>query len=272
MKSLLSIKMWFAFFARILKALFPAEMVLFIFAVPSLKDLKKSRMLRLLVLFILTTLAVRLIPFFAGAPFSGRYFLPFAVGIAIFATSGMIPLVKLLKSIIVKYFGHCNAFYIYFVLIAIIGVSYSLKALRPRNDKPWLQMIPKAIKHFSTSSAPPIIVSNNLDERFGYYANTTELYKLDFKKNWLLTKQFSNGNDSKWQPTNNHRGIDNLFAEFARIGKDKIFIIVRVPKKERSILADELCEYDKTLSLIGTFTDRKKRKFELYKFKKSPLF
>jgi len=272
MKSLLSIKMWFAFFARILRAIFPAEMILIIFAIPSLKDLKKSRMLRLLIIFILTTLAVRLIPFFAGAPFSGRYFLPFAVGVAIFAVSGITPLVKIIESLILKKFRKCNVFYIYFILISIIGVSYSLKALRPRNDKPWLQMIPKAIKQFSTSSEVPIIVSNDLDERFGYYANTTELYKLNFKKDWLLTKQFSDGNDSKWKPTNKHRGIDNLFAEFARIGKDKIFIIVRVPKKERSILAEKLCNYDKTLSLIGTFTDRKKRKFELYKFKKSPLF
>lgn len=224
--------------------------------------------MRLLVIFLLGDLGVRTLLFFSAVPFSQRYFYPFSVTITIIAATGIIPLVEIISTKIIRKSSEINKFAIYALLITVIGVSYTLKAIHPRNDKPWLQMIPAAIRKLTPENKTPVIISNNLDERFGYYAETTELYQIHPEQNWLLMKRVPNKDDSEWEPLDQQRGISNLAEKIEKIGSNRVFIILKVEKSGTSESDIELNEKLPGINLSGTFTDRKKRRFKLYTIKK----
>jgi hypothetical protein len=264
MNSLLSLKMWFLLLKRLFIAIFPAELVLIPFAVKSFKLLKSSAVMRLLIIFLIVDLGVRTLLFFSAVPFSQRYFYPFAITISIIAASGFIPLVHFISSKILKRTSTIQKFTLSALLIVIVGVSYSLKALKPRNDKPWLQMIPTAIKQLTPENKTPVIICNDLDERFGYYAGTTDLYQLHPDKKWLLLKRVQTEEDSDWAPLDQKRGIHNLAEKIKQMGSERVFIIMKVEKNGTSESDIELNEKFPGITLTGTFTDRKKRVFKLY--------
>jgi len=266
-KSLLSLKMWLILLERVFRAIFPAELVLLPFSLKNFKLLKSSPIMRLLVIFLICDFGIRTILFFSAVPFSQRYFYPFSVTVIIIAASGIIPFVEIISSKILKKTSEIEKFSLYFLLLAIIGISYSLKAIRPRNDKPWLQMIPAAIKHLTPEGKSPVIISNNLDERFGYYAGTTEVYQLYPRKNWLLMKNIQIEEGSDWAPFDKKRGIDNLAEKIKQIGTERVFIIMKVAKNGTSESDTELNEKLPGIKHTGTFTDRKKRVFKLYTIK-----
>lgn len=267
MKALLSFKMWLILLGRIFSAIYPAELVLLPFSWKSFKLLKTSSIMRLLIIFLIGDLAVRTFLFFTGIPFSQRYFYPFAVTIAIIAASGLIPLVNIISEKILKKTSETQKFTIYALLVIIVGVSYSLKAINPRNDKPWLQAIPAAIKTLTPDNKTPVIICNKLDERFGYYAGTTELYKIYPRENWQLMKKIKTETYSKWTPLDKKRGIQNLAKKINQIGSDRVFIILKVAKSGTSNADVELNKELPGLHLTGTFTDRKKRVLKLYTVK-----
>lgn len=264
MKPFFSIKLWLIFLHRMAKAIYPADMVLMVFALPELKKIKESRAMRFLVIFLLCNLAVRLVPFFACVPFSERYFFPFAVNIAILATYGISNLVEFLDTKIIKGKIKVSKFQLYALLVLIIGLSYTAKALMPRNDKPWLKMIPAAMKRFVPTGKTPIIISNDLDERWGYYAQTNQLYRLHPEQDWLLMKQVRVGREYRWEEFDEKRGIPNLQEKIESLGMDWVFIILKVEKSGTSKSEKELVEKFTDIHLVGTFTDRKKRVFKLY--------
>jgi len=269
MNSLLSFKMWLIFIHRIFNALFPADLILLVFSLSSYKKLKESKALRFFSIFLVCDLGVRGVIFFAGVPFSGRYLFPFAVAIAILAAFGIIPLVEILQKVILKVKCNIkiNTFYLYAILIIIIGISYSIKALLPRNDKPWLQRIPAAIKKLVPEGKTPVIISNKLDERFGYYADTTQIYMLDPAKNWVLMEKVKTDTDSKFIACSRKRGIANLAEKINELGAERVFIIMRVGKDGNSVPNTELLKKLPGIHLSGTFTDRKKRILKLYSIK-----
>ena len=268
MSSLFSLKMWWIFFLRLLKVIYPAELVLLPFAYKSFKLIKTSPYMRFMIVFLICDLGARAVIFFAGVPFSQRYFYPFAVIVAIFATSGIIPFVDILSVKVLKRTSEMQKFNLYFFLIIVIGLSYSMKALRPRNDKPWLQAISSVIKQLSPPNTTPVIICNHLDERFGYYAGTTEMYQLYPSKDWLLMKRVKTENDSRWVPFDNKRGIKNLSAKIAKMNPERVFIILRVGKDGNSESNTQLTENLPGINLVGRFTDRKKRIFKLYTIKR----
>lgn len=267
MSKFLSWQLWLICLLRLAKALFPAEMVLFVFSLTTFKKLKDSRMMRWLLIFLICDLGVRMIVFFGGVPFTGRYFYPFAITIAIFAAAGIIPLVDFLvfldEKTLNKKLKH-KKFQIFALIVIIIGVSYSIKALLPRNDKPWLQTIPAAIKHIAPPGKTPVIMSNNLDERFGYYAGTDELYIIDPDDDWRMLKRFQTASDSKFKYLDDKRGITNLVDKIKLIGAERVFIIMYLDKNQSTPSDTELQEKLPGIKLFGTFTDRKKRVYKLY--------
>lgn len=264
MKPFFSIKLWFIFLHRVLKAIYPADIVLIIFVIPEFKKIMKSRAMRFMVIFLLCNLGVRLVPFFACVPFTQRYFFPFAVNIAILATYGIVNLVDFLDKKIINGRIKISKFQLYALLLLIIGLSYTAKALMPRNDKPWLQMIPDAIKQFIPAGKKPIIISNDLDERWGYYAGTDQLYRLHPEKDWQLMKQVRVGREYRWEEFDDKRGIPNLVEKIRQLGADRVFIILKVEKSGTSESEKELVDNFPGINLAGSFTDRKKRVFKLY--------
>lgn len=286
MSTFLSLKMWLIFLHRLIKAMFPAEIVLLIFSWQSFKRLKDSVSMRFLTLFLICDLIARMVIFFAGVPFSGRYFYPLSVTIAIFAAAGITPFIgflhrlmrntqkveesnspklyKFFNSNIIRKTARITEFQLYAFIILVIGISYSLKALHPRNDKPWLQMIPSKIKQLTPENSKPVIISNYMDERFGYYAGTTELYILKPDDNWNLLKRVKTENDSKWISFDNKRGIESFADKISKLNSNSIFIILRVGKDGNSPANTELIDKLPRLKLVKEFTDRKKRKLKLY--------
>lgn len=270
MSKFLSWKLWLIFLHRLAKALFPAEIALFVFSLANFKKLKESRFLRWLLIFLVCDLGVRMVLFFGGVPFTGRYLYPFAITIAIFAVAGLVPLVTFLDEKILQKKLTDRKFQMYALIILIIGVSYSIKALLPRNDKPWLQAMPAAIRQFCPAGKTPVIISNNLDERFGYYAGTEEMYILKPEKDWLLMKRFEDEEDSKFLPLDKKRGIPNLAEKINQMGADRVFIFMYLDKNESTPSDTELTQGLPGIQFKGKYTDRKKRVYKLYTITNSP--
>lgn len=268
MKPFFSIKLWCIFFFRLIKVIYPADLVLIIFALPEFKRLKESRTMRFLLIFLVCNVGVRLVPFFACVPFTQRYFYPCAINIAILAAYGIVNLVEFLDTKIIKKKIKITQFHLYSLLIIIIGIAYSAKALNPRNDKPWLQVIPAVITKIIPSEKVPIIISNDLDNRWGYYADTEELYQLDPEQDWLLMKPIRVGFEYRWVEFDQQRGISNLAEKINAMGKDRVFLILRVDKNGESPSNSSLLKQYPEIYLKGTFKDRKKRVFKLYSFVK----
>ena len=269
MNSLLSFKMWGIFLHRLINACFPAEVVFLIFSKETFKRVKDSRALRVLLIFIFSDLLIRMVVFFAGIPFSGRYLLPWTIGVLIVCGAGLTPLVSFVSSKIPERINKISQFHIYAFIVFGIMTGYSIKALHPRNDKPWLQAIPAKIRSIATAGVKPVIITNYMDERFGYYAGTTSLYELKISENWNLLKKVKKGNDARWQSFDHKRGIENLNNKIERLGKQRVFIIVRLKKHGKSKTDMAILEKLPGIKLVKTFTDRKKRKLNLYSFREN---
>ena len=218
MNSLLSLEMWGIFISRILDAIFPFEwfflafFILYIIAknknntisklfgpekIPGFNINFKSPVLIFIVLFILCDLGIRGMVFFAGIPFSGRYFIPFSISISIFAAAGIIPISNCIATKIPLKNKPSVHIIIILMLIAIV-LSYSAKTLRPHFDKPWLQTFGRLIKENTGKNEKAVILSNKLDERYGYYGNTELFIQFQTGKTWTIQKKIKNKNASRW--------------------------------------------------------------------------
>lgn len=266
---LLNIKLWLILLERLFLAIYPAELVLIPFSIKSLKQLRASAILHLLFIFLLVDVGIRTLLFFSAVPFSQRYFFPFAVTVSILVVAGFNPLVDFISKKVIRKTSEAAKFTLAAVLIFTIGLSYSLKALSPRKDKPWLQMIPATIKQLTPPNSTPVIISNELDERFGYYADSHEMYRVHPDKKWLLMKRKKIKEDNDWAPFDQKKGISNLAEKINEMGSNRVFIILKVEKNGTSDADKELSENLPDIFLAGTFTDRKKRVFKLYTIKKT---
>ena len=133
----------------------------------------------------------------------------------------------------------------------------------PRNDKPWLQAIPKAISYFNKTGKQPVIISNDLDGRFGYYANTKALYELKVQQNWTMYHSERRGEYDNLVPK-----YLKSSAEFEKkidsFGRERCFIIWRAGRKGYIIDDQILQKSFPNIKLLGVFKDKKKRVFKLY--------
>jgi len=260
MNTVFSLKMWLIFLHRILLSCYPAEVAFLVFSKKTFLRLKESRILRVLSIFIVCDLIVRMVVFFAGVPFSGRYFLPWTVGLAVFVGGGFKPFVefvsrktRLAESVIAA------------IVLCAIAIGYSIKALHPRMDKPWLQAIPAKIRSLTPEEMEPVIISNYMDGRFGYYAGTDRLLMLRPEEDWSLYAQRRRcGQDVRWTRLKRKAGLEGLRGLVSGLNHQRVFIVLRVGNHGADSAEVAELESLKCLRVVESYKDKKGRRFKLY--------
>ena len=120
------------------------------------------------------TLAVRLLPFFAGVPYQDRYFLPLATLVTIFAAKAVLELVPLIHERL-KGFNHVTFDRVFVACFAGVFLMNVVKALLPHFDKPEVNAVAQTIMRLCPPGAKPVLVSSFPDPRYAYYADAKYL-------------------------------------------------------------------------------------------------
>jgi hypothetical protein len=224
--------------------------------------------------FIVCDLGVRAMLFFGGIPFSGRYFIPFTISISIFAAAGVIPVSNYIASKLLPSKKNISPQLIAIILLLIICISYSGKNLIPHFNKPWLQAFGKIIKEKTGKDEQAVILSNKLDERYGYYGNTESFIQFHTGKSWRIQKKIRNKNASHWvfckKPPNLKAFSEKLkqISNKMKIPGKKIkrFAIIRTYGKKD--LDAKLLRFEKLVKMkkIKTFSYKKNRTITLYEY------
>jgi len=262
MNSVFSIKLWLIFLRRMMLSCYPAEVAFLLFSKKTFLRVKESRVLRVILIFIVCDLSVRAIVFFAGVPFSGRYLIPWTIGLALLAGGGAASFADFAAKT-----ARVSKNIVLLVAFSAIAIGYSVKALHPRTDKPWLREIPARIKALTPEGMEPVIMASYMDERFGYYADTNRLVELRPGDDWtiLVRKRRPGGYAySRWTPVG--KGLDGLGRLIRGLGRSRVFIILRVDDGGCPASKVEELERLPGLTLDSTYTDKKKRRFNLYRF------
>ena len=265
MNTVFSLRLWLIFLRRIMLSCYPAEVAFLLFSRKTFARIKESRALRVVLVFIVCDLAVRAVVFFAGVPFSGRYFLPWTVGFALLAGGGFEPLAEFAATR-----TRVSKNIVGIVVFCAIAIGYSIKALHPRKDKPWLQAIPAKIRSLTPEEMEPVIISNYMDGRFGFYADTSRLILLQPEKEWALYVQRRRcGGDVQWSQLKRDVGLKGLRGLVFGLNNQRVFIILRVDSHGAS--SDQVAELESLscLRVVESYADRKGRRFKLYAFSNS---
>ena len=298
MNSLLSLEMWGIFIIRILDAIFPFEWVLLAFLIlyiitknkknaisklfipekmPGFNIEFKSPALIFLILFIICDLGIRATVFFAGIPFSGRYFIPFTIIISIFAAGGIVPISNLIANKL-PLKNKLSVHIIVILIMCIITLSYSGKVLLPHFNKPWLRSFGQIIKERTKQNEKAVILSNKLDERYGYYGNTEKFIQFQAGKTWTIHKKIKNKNAARWILCKQTEDLDIFLEKIKQITKKmqerdikstykiKHFAIIRTYGKKK--LDTKLVKLEKLakMKMIKSFPYKKKRKIILFEY------
>ena len=220
--------------------------------------LRKSRVMLFLVLLILINIAIRGVAFFAGIPYSHRYFYPVMILLSVFAGVGMLQFVRLFANFAGKRYPALTEKRVLFAIIAIISISYSLKALHYSGDKKWIKDAARLVSNNTPAGEKPVIVSNYEEQRFAYYADAGNFYLLQKQKDnsILIRHQVKKGNDSSWQVFINGR---KAFDSFVRKHAHSLFLIYRVKSKKADFSKSDY----PSMKLIATLKD-KRRKWRFY--------
>ena len=253
MNSLFSFKLWLIFLQRFIDALYPANLIFLIFLYPVRKKIKLSRPVIFILLLLLIDLAIRLVSFFSGIPFAGRYFYPSMIIITIFTGVGMLSFIQFLHRLLVKKFPKMTESHIAVAVFLIILFAYSGKAIHSSNDKKWLRDISSLIKKHISPGERAVILSNYEENRFVYYSGCSEMLLFSPENNFQIRRRIPHGNDTVWQINSN--GMKS-FKNYINTIPSQLFVIYRikdsVPPAQPEILFPGM-------SLIGKYLDKRRK-------------
>jgi len=307
MTTFLSPDMWLIFTGRLLDSIYPAEFVFLAFMVLSIylslskksklkffhnliipinsnkngtlqfhiRNIFSNRIFFFLLTFIFCDLAVRTLIFFAGVPFSGRYFIPFSISFTIISTAGIFPLSEFISKLAQYCKFELPPWKALFFILLIIFSAYSTKALLPHFDKQYLKVFGSAIKQNSMNSSNVIILTNNLDERVGYYSGTENFLSFNINNHkWILRKKIKNKNAYKWKIANNAENCqqfisilkNELHSKIIKSENLKLFVIIRTYKNKK--LNQKLTNFEKQPQMhkIKALPTTKNRVIKLYEY------
>jgi hypothetical protein len=261
MNALFSFKLWLIFFQRIINTLYPANIVFLLFLYPVRKKIKYSSALIFILLLLCVDLAIRMIAFFSGIPFSHRYLYPMMVLATIFSGVGMISFVHFAGKYLTGKFPSLTEGRITVMLLLIIFFAYSGKALHSSNDKKWLKDISFLISSNIIPGTESEILSNYDESRFVYYSGCGEMILFFPDNDFQIRRHIREGNDRRWRVESN--GVD-AFRNYLKSSDKQLFLIYRIKKSEINANTESLFP---GMTLIGQFPD-KRRKREYFVFKK----
>jgi hypothetical protein len=310
MSTYFSPEMWFLFITRIFNSIYPVELILIIFFIiflfaslgknefcgkirnliklsshddiPSLnfrvKGIIQNRVSLFLMIFIVCELGVRSVIFFAGVPFSGRYFIPFSISITIFAAAGIFPFSEFLTKAVGFVKIKIQPWKFFYAIILITCFAYTGKALLPHFDKPFLKEFGAAIKKRSHNRGISVILTNKLDERVGYYGGTEHFFKFYIHKGkWYLQKKVRNKNASKWIIAGKRDSLSSFIQlidseielNFPGEKNINLFVIIRSSRNKTVNKELESLEKCKKMLFIQELPASKKRSMKLYELHNS---
>lgn len=207
MHAIFSFEMWLILIDRFFSNFLPIIPVLLFFAWRERGTLKHSRGTELLLAFAFCDLSIRLLLFFGGIPYQGRYLHPLIIISCPFAALGFFGLLKFLESFSAKFKwltrDNCIK-----VFCAVIIVAHGGKALSPPDRKVWLNEIPECIRKACPPGAKPVLISEFPDIRTAYYAGAEHLAlerrdSIDYVAEWT----FENDKDSLPGTTNGDEAV-----------------------------------------------------------------
>ncbi len=173
MEALFSYKLWLIIAGRMLNALMPAYIALLVFFLWKGRGrIAGDAPFRLFAAFILADFALRLMLFFSGTPYEGRYFHPLVIAFSVFAGAGLIVFASFLS----RFQGR---FRFLTERNCLVGLAAALilanggKALNPPDRKCWLSEIPEEIKKRIPKGAKAVLITDNNDIRTAYYAGAS---------------------------------------------------------------------------------------------------
>ena len=221
--------------------------------------LRRSNGLTLLLSVLFCDLLARMIPFFAGIPFSHRYFYPFAALATPLAALGFVALSDALHRPISAKFPSLSKNKLSVLFLGVACLAYSGKALMPRQDKKWLRNVPYAILKATPKGEKPVLYTNYLDTRLAYYsgADLRQCFpKENFQVMELTPRQ--NRNNYYWKTTS--KGIRKFRRRIESLGA-RAFLLVRAKRAEKDA---SLAEIQHFMRVVATFSDeRRKWRFTL---------
>jgi hypothetical protein len=291
--SIFSPTLWLIFLQRIINVLYPVNLICLLFLaylalepfvaalaqrlvrkrIPAITDdsgaparvdllhrLRHAKGLSLILAILACDILARLIPFFAGIPFSHRYLYPFALFSSFFAALGLTALSDSLWLPLSRKFTTLSKNKLLFILLTIITIAYTGKSLMPKLDKKWIRDIPMTIRRKTPKGKQAVLFTNYLDARFSYYSGA-KLYQCFPKENYIVLKSYYSKDKNNFNWKTSSRGLTS-FKSLVREFGDKAFLLVRRKRKERNNVSTELSALMRT---VATFTDdRRKWLFTLY--------
>ena len=247
------LKLWLIFLQRFIDALYPANLVFLIFLYPLRKKIKLSRPVIFLLILLLIDIAIRLVSFFSGIPFAGRYLYPSMILISLFTGVGMLSFIQFLHRHLVKKYSKLTEFHITAAIFLIILFSYSGKALHSSNDKKWLKDISSLIKEHISPGERAVILSNYEEHRLTYYSGCNEMRLFDPEHDFQVRRAILQGNDMTWLVDSEGR---EAFKDYIKSMPSKLFIIYRT-KDSSSI--NSLEPLLPGMSLVGKYLDKHRK-------------
>ncbi len=178
MSYLFSIGAWFSLLQKFINAFLPIIPLLLVFSWKKCRESAKLPAFRFFLVFVGLDLAIRLLIYFAGVPYQGRYLHMLIIAACVLAGTGIFPLSEFVSEKILKRrFPAASILTILFVAVLLVHAG---KALSPPDPKPWLDSIPEMIKKHCPPDKKPILISEDRDIRISYYAGAEDL-RLDRK-------------------------------------------------------------------------------------------
>jgi hypothetical protein len=240
MQGLLSIKLWGIITVRLLNAIFPTILVLFVFSFKEIGKVWKTPCLRIIAVFAAVELFTRLFIFFMGLPYQGRYLYAIAIFACIPAGAGLLELARFaephLKKIrLIKSVGAVSI-----VLVVVFAVNAG-KGLINKDDKKYLDIIPSLVKVNCPPGINPVIVSEINDIRIGYYAKAQSLnlsYEgstgkyVPVKKGWCIWNPDSRPVQGKTLPVAKSDDMSGLLSALGHFGHGNVFLVVMMDDPE----------------------------------------
>ncbi len=262
MNSMLSFKLWWIFLQRMIGSLYPANIIFLLFLYPVREKIKLSRPMIFLILLLIVDLILRMVIFFSGVPFSGRYFLPSMIILTVCTGVGMLAFIQFISKYLIKKFPKLTEKHITIAVVLIILFAYSGKALHHSNDKKWLKDVSSLIKSNILPGKRAVILSNYEENRFAYYSGCDEMLLFAPGKNFQIRRRVRDGNDNRWLIES--KGV-NAFNNYINTSPSQLFIIYRIKKVDLASSTENLFPQ---MELIGQFKD-KRRKYQYLVFKKT---
>lgn len=281
LKKVFTIKLWIIFLKKFFEAVFPVHIALIVFAFMNRKAFKNFAAFRFVIIMFAFGILYRCFVFFAGVPFSRRYFYGLLGVIVLLSAPGIPKMAEFLLKLLSKRFPKADLKRIIAFLTALVCLICLGKALNPDFSKKYMYEIPETIKKLCPENIRPVVITTSQDRRISYYAGAEYIMFSEYSQpiRWMLkdgkVKRFDDHRYGALLTTSKGKtygqylmldypvGIEHLKDNVEKMGGERVFMIIEEEDEEfRERFKKANVEFP--LKYIKTFRDKKKHPMVLY--------